>query len=93
MPTSRLQDARDEYHEYADFEEVADVSRAKKFVTAIRRILMLQPNEWRAGSVSHRHEKNLLQEELVRAQNYIASQEDNGGVVFLDPSQARLDCA
>ena len=88
---SKLQDAKDAFYEYADYEEVGSTERANKFITAGRRLLLLMPSEWRAGSVSHRHEKDAIEKAIEKAQVYVTSQTSTGRITHLDPTQARLD--
>lgn len=73
-----LEDIEDDLDEYADFEEVASVSRAKSYVTAARRWLMRV-----AGSSSHGGSmtRNVVQVEGVmkRATEFIEVNDTTAG--------------
>lgn len=58
--------------EYADFEEVASVSRARLFVTAAKRWLILRAESASNQSSSLSVGKSFVQDMLKRAQDYVA---------------------
>ena len=79
-----LEDIEDDLDEYADFEEVASVSRAKSYVTAARRWLMrVAGSSSNGGSMT----RNVVQVEGVmkRAAEFITANDtaNNGGVRVL----------
>jgi len=74
--------------EYADFEEVASVSRAKLFITAAKRWLILRPESASNQSSSMSIGKSSIEAMLQRAQDYVAANAETssggvGGVRFL----------
>lgn len=77
MPTtSRVtayQTALDNAVTYADYREVADADRARKFITAVERLLMLVPDSSERTGQSLRFDKRVWQDRLLAAQAYVAS--------------------
>jgi hypothetical protein len=71
--------------EYADFEEVASVSRAKLFVTAAKRWLILRAESASNQSSSLSIGKSFVESMLKRAQAYVAANASTGDVRFLQP--------
>ena len=74
--------------EYADFEEVASVARAKLFITAAKRWLILRAESASNQSSSLSIGKSFVSDMLKRAQDYVtanAATADGGvgGVRFL----------
>jgi len=72
--------------EYADFEEVASVSRAKSFITAAKRWLILRAESASNQSSSLSIGKNYVDDMHNRAQAYVAANDTGatvGGVRFL----------
>jgi hypothetical protein len=73
--------------EYADFEEVASVARAKSFITAAKRWLILRAESASNQSSSLSIGKNYVESMLKRAQDFVAANNANsgsvGGVRFL----------
>ncbi len=74
--------------EYADFEEVGSVSRAKLFITAAKRWLILRPESASNQSSSMAIGKPFVESMLKRAQDYVAANATTssggiGGVKFL----------
>lgn len=74
--------------EYADFEEVGSVARARLFATAAKRWLILRPDSASNQSSSMSIGKSYVQDLLKRAQDYIAAHAATpsgaqGGVRFL----------
>lgn len=70
--------------DYADFEEVGSVTRAKQFITAAKRWLIL-----RADSASHQASsmtigKSYVQDMLKRAMDFVNAN-SRGAVRFLGP--------
>ena len=59
--------------EYADFEEVASVSRAKLFVTAAKRWLILRADSASSQSQSLTLGKQFVADLLTRANSYVAA--------------------
>lgn len=73
---------------YADFEEVASVARAKLFITAAKRWLILRAESASNQSSSLSIGKSFVSDMLKRAQDYVASNAETasgaaGGVRFL----------
>jgi hypothetical protein len=69
--------------DFADFEEVGSVSRARSFITAAKRWLIL-----RADSASHQSSsmtigKTYVQDMLKRAQDFVSANSRAGGVRHL----------
>ena len=79
--------------EYADFEEVGSVARARLFVTAAKRWLILRPESASNQSSSLSMSKSFVADMLKRAQNYVSansSASDGGGRVrFLSATDFR----
>ncbi len=74
--------------DYADFEEVASVSRARLFITAAKRWLILRADSASNQSSSMTIGKSFVENMLQRAQDYVASNAPSssggvGGVRFL----------
>lgn len=74
--------------EYADFEEVGSVSRARLFITAAKRWLILRPESASNQSSSMSMSKSVVADLLQRAQNYVSANASttsgaSGGVRFL----------
>ncbi len=71
--------------EYADFEEVGSVSRARSFITAANRWLVLlaesASNQSSSLSIGKQHVADLLK----RAQAFVAKNSTSGQVSFLGP--------
>jgi hypothetical protein len=82
-----IADIESDLLKYADFEEVASVSRAKLFITAANRWLILRPETASNQSSSLSMNKNLVQDLLRRAQDFVAANDSGsgsaGGVRFL----------
>jgi hypothetical protein len=80
--------------EYADFEEVGSVARAKLFITAAKRWLILRPESASNQSSSLSIGKDSVQELMRRAQDYVdANGTTSGGgrnsVRFLSATRFR----
>jgi hypothetical protein len=74
--------------DYADFEEVGSVSRAKLFVTAAKRWLILRAESASNQSSSLSIGKSFVETMMKRAQDYVAANASTasggrGGVRFL----------
>jgi hypothetical protein len=69
--------------DYADFEEVGSVSRAKLFVTAAKRWLILRAESASNQSSSLSIGKSFVEDMLKRAQDYVAANSGGGQVRFL----------
>jgi hypothetical protein len=67
--------------DYADFEEVASVSRAKLFITAAKRWLILRADSASNQSSSMTIGKSFVESMMKRAQDYVAANAttDGGG--------------
>ena len=59
--------------EYADFEEVGSVARARSFITAAKRWLILRPESASNGGSSLSMSKSVVMDLLKRAQDYVAA--------------------
>jgi hypothetical protein len=71
--------------DYADFEEVASVSRARSFVTAANRWLILRAESASNQSSSMSISKQFVSDMLKRAQAFVAANVSTGDVRFLQP--------
>ena len=74
--------------EYADFEEAASVARAKLFITAAKRWLILRAESASNQSSSLSIGKSFVESMMKRAQDYVAANATTssgavGGVRFL----------
>lgn len=81
-----IADIESDLLEYADFEEVASVSRARLFVTAAKRWLILRAESASNQSSSLSIGKSFVESMLQRAQSYVAANDaanGNGRVRFL----------
>ena len=83
-----IADIESDLLEYADFEEVASVSRARLFVTAANRWLILRAESASNQSSSLQIGKTFVENLLKRARDYIAANAETssggvGGVRFL----------
>lgn len=83
-----IADIESDLLEYADFEEVASVSRAKLFITAAKRWLILRAESASNQSSSLSIGKSFVESMLSRAQNYVSANSapsagGNGRVRFL----------
>jgi hypothetical protein len=69
----------------ADFEEVGSVSKAKAFVTAAKRWLIMRPNTAAHQGNSLSLNADIVKEMMDRAQNFIAVNNTgaSGNVLFL----------
>ena len=68
-----IADIESDLLEYADFEEVASVSRAKSFITAAKRWLILRADSASNQSSSLSIGKNYVESMLKRAQDFVAA--------------------
>lgn len=77
--------------EYADFEEVGSVARARLFITAAKRWLILRPESASNQSSSMSMSKSVVVDLLARAQSYVtANATGTGGRVrFLSAENYR----
>lgn len=69
--------------EYADFEEVASVARAKLFVTAAKRWLILRAESASSQSQSHSISKQFVETMINRANAYITRNTQGSRTRFL----------
>ncbi|MFM7009572.1 MAG: hypothetical protein ACKO0Z_09635 [Betaproteobacteria bacterium] len=85
-----LADIQADVLEYADFEEVASVSRAKLFITAAKRWLILCAESSSNQSSSLSIGKQYVSDMLKRAQAFVAQNTTGSGgqVRFLGPGVA-----
>jgi hypothetical protein len=70
---------------YADFEEVGSVARARSFATAANRWLILRAESASNQSSSLSIGKNYVEGMLKRAQAYVQANASTGDVRFLQP--------
>lgn len=68
-----IADIESDLLEYADFEEVASVSRARLFVTAAKRWLILRAESASNQSSSLSIGKSFVENLLKRAESYVAA--------------------
>lgn len=73
---------------YADFEEVSSVARAKLFITAAKRWLILRADSASSSAQSMSIGKQFVENMLRRAMDYVAARDTTasgavGGVRFL----------
>lgn len=76
-----IADIESDLLEYADFEEVASVSRAKSFITAANRWLILRAESASNQSSSLSIGKNYVESMLKRARDYVAANPSTTGAV------------
>ena len=76
-----IADIESDLIEYADFEEVASVARAKSFITAAKRWLILRAESASNQSSSLSIGKNYVESMLKRAQDFVAANASIGGAV------------
>jgi hypothetical protein len=74
-----IADIESDLLEYADFEEVASVSRAKSFITAANRWLILRAESASNQSSSLSIGKNYVESMLKRAQDFVAANPATSG--------------
>jgi hypothetical protein len=74
-----IADIESDLIEYADFEEVASVSRAKSFITAAKRWLILRAESASNQSSSLSIGKNYVESMLKRAQDFVAANPATSG--------------
>lgn len=85
-----IADIESDLLDYADFEQVASVSRARLFITAANRWLILRADSASNQSSSLSIGKQYVENLLRRAHDYVAANAVNsngasGGVRFLQP--------
>lgn len=73
--------------DYADFEEVGSVARARSFVTAANRWLIGRAESASNQSSSLSIGKNYVDNMLKRAQAYVAQNASTGRALFLQPGE------
>lgn len=88
MATYTIATVESDLLEYADFEEVASVARARLFVTAAKRWMILRADSAASQSQSMTIGKAYVENMLIRAQDYVTANADTdsgaiGGVRFL----------
>ena len=71
--------------EYADFEEAGSVARARLFVTAANRWLILRAESASNQSSSLSIGKSFVENMLKRAQAFVSANVSTGDVRFLQP--------
>lgn len=69
--------------DYADFEEVGSVGRARLFITAAKRWLILRADSASNQSSSMTIGKSFVESMMKRAQDYVAANSTSGRVRFL----------
>ena len=67
--------------DFADFEEVGSVARAKQFVTAAKRWLILRADSASNQSSSMTIGKSYVQDMMKRAMDFVAANASSGGQV------------
>jgi len=72
MAAATLTEILDALNDYADYEEVGSVARARMYVTAARRFLQLPTSSAEQGS-SLGYTPEMIQTEIALARTYIAS--------------------
>jgi len=77
--------------EYADFEEVSSVARARLFITSAKRWLILRPESASNQGSSLSMSKSVVVDLLKRAQDYVAANAsgNSGRVRFLSAENYR----
>jgi len=73
--------------DYADFEEVASVARAKLFITAAKRWLIVRADTASNEASSLTIGKSFVESMMKRATQYVA-QNSSGSVRFLGPGRS-----
>lgn len=61
------------YHDNADYAETGSIAKARAFVTACRRLLVLQPSESANRETTTRFDMKLIQQELEMARQWLAA--------------------
>ncbi len=90
MPTiadiQRYQTALNDAHTYADWAETGDVARAKKFITAVERLILLVPDQSERSSQSIRFDKKMWLERLNRASQFVTAKANaaGGGIAYYE---------
>lgn len=89
-----LDEVMDDLVEYADFEEVASVSRAKSYITAANRFKILSPSSQSSQGGSMSIDMSALEATLARAHAFVATNEtatsaNRSSVRFLSVSRGR----
>ncbi len=74
-----IADVESDLLEYADFEEVGSVARAKLFITAANRWLILRPSSASNQSSSLSMDTTKVENMLKRAQAFVAANDSSGG--------------
>lgn len=86
MPAPTITEILDDLADYADYEEVNSVARARTYMTACRRFLALPSSSAEQGS-SAGYTPQLIQQELEFARRWVAqndtSSRSRGGSRFL----------
>ena len=81
-----IAEIEDSLVDFADFEEVGSVARAKQFITAAKRWLILRADSSSHQSSSMTIGKSYVQDMLKRAMDFVAAKASVGGQVrFLGP--------
>lgn len=79
MATHTIESIEADLLEYADYESVRSVPRAKLFVTAANRWLILSPQSSSNQSSSLTFDTGAVQAMLARAQRFVAANETSNG--------------
>jgi hypothetical protein len=84
MAAATLSEILDALNDYADYEEVGSVSRARSYVTAARRFLQLPSSQSDQGSAMG-YTPQSIQNEIAQARAFIDAQASasGGAVSFL----------
>lgn len=82
----RLEQANAEYHEYADWFETNSVERAKKFITAIKRLINRAEQFTLAGTGGESARFNLvaLRDEAREAMAFVGKRRATAGYMYGD---------
>lgn len=90
MAAATLTEILDALNDYADYEEVGSVARARSYVTAARRFLQLPSSSSEQGS-SLGYTPEMIQAEIALARAYIAANSQansaNSSVRFLSAGE------
>ena len=90
MAAATLTEILDALNDYADYEEVGSVARARMYVTAARRFLQLPTSSAEQGS-SLGYSPEMIQNEIAVARAYIdanaATPNGSGAVRFLTAAE------
>jgi len=78
MPAYTPNDIIDNFNDYADYEEIGSVARAKSFITWAMRMLAL-PEETRRNQNALVYDKAVIESQLNAARNFVLANEQSSG--------------